>query len=106
MLREALAEIFEADAEGGNGLFRGSFDALAGVGHREHHRAVVATARGHVEDPTGPAVGQFRVVRGGSWGSPAGVCRSAVRDWGAPAFNPSQLGFRVALAFAAPVAEK
>ena len=33
-----------------------------------------------VDDPTGPATGSDRVVRGGGWGFPAGYCRSAARS--------------------------
>ena len=36
---------------------------------------------GSVTDPTGPAVGSHRVIRGGSWDRTAGYCRSAHRYW-------------------------
>ncbi len=48
-------------------------------------------------DPTGPASGSRRVIRGGSWGSSAASCRSANRN----GFDPSNRnvcnGFRLAL---------
>lgn len=53
---------------------------------------------GRVNDPMGPTTGQFRVQRGGSWGSHAGVCRSAYRHWGAPNLDHESVGFRLALA--------
>jgi formylglycine-generating enzyme required for sulfatase activity len=47
-------------------------------------------------DPTGPAEGSFRVIRGGSWVSgPFGV-RSSYRFLGAPDGTSDGLGFRVA----------
>ena len=42
----------------------------------------------------------FRVLRGGSWGSLAGLCRSAFRGWGYPAVDDRFIGFRVAAAVA------
>ena len=50
-----------------------------------------------VVDPTGPTAGDFLVIRGGGWFSPARGCRSArrLRDW--PADRSHRLGFRVAL---------
>jgi formylglycine-generating enzyme required for sulfatase activity len=55
-------------------------------------------ASGAVSDPTGPASGSDRVLRGGAWTSQAWTCRSAYRR----TFDPndrsiSRLGFRVAL---------
>ena len=52
---------------------------------------------GPVTDPTGPAEGSYRVVRGGSWVSPAGNCRSAYRSGGKPSFRSYDHGFRVSL---------
>jgi formylglycine-generating enzyme required for sulfatase activity len=51
-------------------------------------------------DPTGPATGQFRVLRGGSWRDPPQHCRSAHRSWDHPeappgARNSRSFGFRV-----------
>jgi formylglycine-generating enzyme required for sulfatase activity len=48
-------------------------------------------------DPTGPATGSNRVIRGGAWASEAMYCRSALRDKDAPDFRGLDLGFRVAL---------
>ena len=53
---------------------------------------------GSVADPFGPASGSARVVRGGSWFSPARDCRSASRSGGVPDGRQSRLGFRLALA--------
>ena len=48
------------------------------------------------DDPTGATAGSSRVIRGGSWGSFAGFCRSASRFWGQPSFRYYDLGFRLA----------
>jgi len=48
------------------------------------------------EDPTGPAAGSVRVLRGGAWRNDPGLCRSAYRgDRGAPAGRGVYIGFRV-----------
>ncbi|MFO0905758.1 MAG: SUMF1/EgtB/PvdO family nonheme iron enzyme [Pirellulales bacterium] len=47
-------------------------------------------------DPTGPSRGSGRVLRGGSWGSSPGSCRSSSRSGVDPAGRSSSLGFRVA----------
>ena len=39
---------------------------------------------GDIADPKGPSSGQFRVLRGGSWGSSAGSCRVSNRIDGDP----------------------
>ncbi len=46
-------------------------------------------------DPTGPATGTYRVLRGGAWLYPADPCRSANRDWGGGSANLGLVGFRV-----------
>jgi formylglycine-generating enzyme required for sulfatase activity len=48
-------------------------------------------------DPTGPATGDTRVNRGGSWGSGPGNERSACRAGNPPAEASAYRGFRVAL---------
>ena len=45
---------------------------------------------------TAGGVGSDRVYRGGSWNDGAGLCRSAIRYWGAPEDRGFSLGFRVA----------
>jgi len=49
-----------------------------------------------VSDPTGAPAGSDRVLRGGSWRSGAGNCRSAGRSRGAPVNRYYFLGFRLA----------
>ena len=48
-------------------------------------------------DPTGPAQGTGRVLRGGSWSNDAWYCRSASRDDIRPATRYGSGGFRVVL---------
>ena len=50
-----------------------------------------------LENPRGPKEGSYRVLRGGSWVTPAGACRSAARGWGEPTRRDNFFGFRVAL---------
>ena len=52
---------------------------------------------GSVTDPTGPAVGSYRVYRGGSWNFTAVRCRSAFRTWIIPSSRYLYRGFRVCL---------
>ena len=49
---------------------------------------------GAAVDPAGPASGEGRVSRGGSWFLDAHFVRSASRNWFAPADRGSYLGFR------------
>ena len=49
------------------------------------------------EDPKGPNVGAYRVIKGGAWGSNAINCRAADRSRNDPAYWNSSLGFRPAL---------
>ena len=54
-------------------------------------------------DPTGPASGSARVLRGGGWGTNPRDCRSAQRDKAKPDRRFFALGFRfLAPASAAP----
>jgi len=48
------------------------------------------------ENPQGPASGQYRVLRGGSWGSNAQSVRAAVRGRLTPDFRVGGFGFRAA----------
>jgi formylglycine-generating enzyme required for sulfatase activity len=52
---------------------------------------------GSVMDPSGPATGLNRVLRGGCWCYAAAHCRSAIRGRNGPSFRISYIGFRVAL---------
>lgn len=51
---------------------------------------------GALHNPTGPAQGSARVIRGGAWDTGADACRSASRDSSHPALNVRGLGFRLA----------
>jgi formylglycine-generating enzyme required for sulfatase activity len=53
--------------------------------------------RGATRDPLGPAVGSYRVTRGGSRYDVANDARSADRGWYVPADSVSTLGFRLSL---------
>ncbi|MFA4987129.1 MAG: formylglycine-generating enzyme family protein, partial [Candidatus Brocadiia bacterium] len=60
---------------------------------------------GDQTDPMGPATGQFRVLRGGSWPFIAGYCRSAIRFRDPPRLQVHHvLGFRVVVG--APLAQE
>jgi len=48
-------------------------------------------------NPTGPASGQYRVLRGGSWVSYGVDLRSAYRYWGGPDLRNYVIGFRCVL---------
>ena len=52
-------------------------------------------ARTSDENPSGPASGSCRVIRGGSWNNPACVCQSSFRFGLSPTFRRSNPGFRV-----------
>lgn len=51
---------------------------------------------GQVMDPTGPKTGEYRVWRGGSWGSGTQGLRSALRGRSSPDSRGPVIGFRVA----------
>ncbi|MDR0510378.1 MAG: SUMF1/EgtB/PvdO family nonheme iron enzyme [Rikenellaceae bacterium] len=48
-----------------------------------------------VTDPTGPATGTSRVIRGGSWHEMGSSCRSAARNGYTPHYTTPYIGFRV-----------
>ena len=52
---------------------------------------------GIVTDPVGPSSGDYRVNRGGSWGTDARYARSAIRGRNGPGIRSRNLGFRPAL---------
>ena len=56
---------------------------------------LAAYPTGNVTDPTGPASGSYRVIRGGSWYNPGTYLRSAKRNVIAPGIRYNNLGFRV-----------
>ena len=47
-------------------------------------------------DPTGPATGSSRVLRGGSWSDPAFICQVAFRGSNFPSYSDYFVGFRLA----------
>ena len=52
---------------------------------------------GSQTDPTGPASGSYRVMRGGGWDNDVGYCRVAGREYGNPDSRYLCKGFRVVL---------
>jgi len=54
-------------------------------------------AKSPATSPTGPASGQYRVVRGGSWGNDTGGVRAASRVGDSPDARASSQGFRCRL---------
>jgi formylglycine-generating enzyme required for sulfatase activity len=52
--------------------------------------------RAVLDNPTGPRIGQDRLYRGGSWGSPAHDVRTSSRSWMNPDDRNGMLGFRLA----------
>jgi formylglycine-generating enzyme required for sulfatase activity len=55
------------------------------------------TYPGTVTDPTGPAVGSYRVGRGGSWGNNARNVRAADRLEVPPGLRLYECGFRLSM---------
>jgi len=50
-----------------------------------------------VTDPQGPSSGNFKVLRGGSWGHSQRSCRSSHRNWHTPNHRYDDCGFRIVL---------
>jgi formylglycine-generating enzyme len=55
-----------------------------------------------VDDPTGPAEGTYRALRGGSWRTDDDSCRSALRNGHSPAARHNDDGFRCMVRTATP----
>jgi formylglycine-generating enzyme required for sulfatase activity len=51
---------------------------------------------GPLQNPTGPRTGDYKVIRGGSWGSGPEGLRAAEREIHLPSFRGSGTGFRCA----------
>ena len=49
------------------------------------------------QDPSGPADGERRVLRGGGWSTPSSLCRSALRGHNTVDARHNYNGFRVAV---------
>ena len=62
---------------------------------RDYYAPQYSTARGNTTDPTGPAAGSLRVVRGGSWGGGVRDYRSASRRGRTPVTRGDGDGFRI-----------
>jgi formylglycine-generating enzyme required for sulfatase activity len=54
-------------------------------------------ANANKTDPTGPANGSHRVLRGGTWCNGPGYCRSTIRYGGSPDYRNIINGFRVVM---------
>ena len=50
---------------------------------------------GSVTNPTGPATGSSRLLRGGSWFSSSNTCRASQRNFNTPVYIYYFIGFRV-----------
>jgi len=73
---------------------RANGDAPKSAGCLDRY-ADVTYSKDIVEDPQGPATGALRATRGGTWGTPAWMCKSGV-TFGAEADDRSVgLGVRI-----------
>ena len=50
---------------------------------------------GSVTNPTGPATGSYRLLRGGDWNDYSYACRASGRDGATPVYFAYDIGFRV-----------
>ena len=50
---------------------------------------------GSVTNPTGPATGSYRLLRGGDWNDYSYACRASGRDGATPVYFDDDIGFRV-----------
>ena len=53
------------------------------------------------DNPQGPAIGKYRVLRGGGYKNGTSRCRAAVRMHSLSAVKPEYIGFRLVLPFQA-----
>jgi len=60
--------------------------------HSGEHSGYAARA---ISNPRGPSRGQYRIIRGGSWGAHPSRCRSAEREWIRRNDRSQFVGFRV-----------
>jgi formylglycine-generating enzyme required for sulfatase activity/Ca2+-binding RTX toxin-like protein len=72
----------------------GLHDILGNVWEWTHDRYDLNL--GPATDPSGPAAGLTRVIRGGGWSSEARLVRSATRSANVPGYRGLELGFRAA----------
>ncbi|MDR0971200.1 MAG: formylglycine-generating enzyme family protein [Bacteroidales bacterium] len=49
------------------------------------------------KDPTGPDLGSYRIIRGGSWGNSDAGCRNINRNYFTPSYRDASVGFRIVL---------
>ncbi|NCA72185.1 MAG: hypothetical protein EOM91_19340, partial [Sphingobacteriia bacterium] len=80
-------------ADGGivsGGVAASTGDGASGAASARSGDATVVS-----ENPSGPATGSDRALRGGSWGGVADLCRSACRIGWPPSIRSANLGFRL-----------
>ena len=71
----------------------GLYDMHGNVAEWCNDRYAEQYDRADATDPRGPTTGAERVLRGGSWRSPAGRCRSAARDSEPPGLTDVCFGY-------------
>jgi len=62
-------------------------------------------AEGIIDNPFGSQSGEYRVLRGGSWGNDTVYCRVADRNDGDPRNGWGDGGFRLCLACSSPLSQ-
>ena len=72
----------------------GLFDTAGNVREWVYDWSALDLGNLGVTDPVGPQAGMLRVIRGGSWQSKAGQCRSASRERLKPESRENTVGFR------------
>lgn len=74
---------------------RGLYDMLGNVWERCQDYGYRSYTSEPQENPSGPATGEYRVIRGGSWYEHARGVRAACRLGGAPGLSDGALGLRL-----------